>query len=89
MYDDVYIRCCNFVMLLNNIGMQLLYYNSIYLPSATIFDKQTPCSNALAGTVVAMEKEPDILKASQTVMIEGLRDSLERDFTEYLARQNI
>ena len=46
-------------------------------------------TNKLPGTVVAMETKPGILKASQTLLIEGLRDTLERDFTEYLAKPNI
>lgn len=44
------------------------------------------CNGHITGTVVAMEKEPGILKASHTALIEELRDKLEEDFTEHLSK---
>ena len=35
------------------------------------------------GTVVAMEKEPGILKEEHTEMIESLRDQVEKELQQY------
>ena len=35
------------------------------------------------GTIVAMEKQPGILKEEHRAVIESLRDSIEKDLSEY------
>ena len=36
-----------------------------------------------AGTIVAMEKQPGILKEEHRAIIESLRDEIERDLLEF------
>ena len=42
-------------------------------------------ASVIVGTVVAMETQPGILKASQNVLIEELRDKIENELSSYLA----
>lgn len=38
-----------------------------------------------AGTVLAFEKEPNILREEHKAVMEAVRDVVEKDFKEYLA----
>ena len=38
-----------------------------------------------AGTVLAFEKEPNILREEHKAVMEAIRDAVEKDFKEYLA----
>ena len=40
-------------------------------------------AHAYVGTVVAMEKEPGILKEEHKRTVEGLRDQMERELQQY------
>ena len=38
-----------------------------------------------SGTVLAMEKDPNILKEEHKAVMEAVRDVVEKDFKEYIA----
>ena len=67
------------------LSLRVHTYTAHYKHIAHHTHTSTPTSYTHAGTVLAFEKEPNILREEHKAVMEAVRDVVEKDFKEYLA----